>query len=207
MITKKLDLGLVVVEDVFSNGKDIIKFLENYNSQSESNNDGTIWSPWQDNGNSIFCYQKRIESKETINPNNKYYSQELFLMNEINSISDRALEEYFKEYPFAKANLKGREKPNILKYVEGGFLPPHQDHGVSSRALSVLIYLNDDYEGGEISFPISNIVLKPKSGSVVLFPSNFLYVHTISDMISGVRYSIPAWFHNRYDMLMSDGSE
>lgn len=207
MITKKLDLGLIMVEDVFNNGNQIIEHLENYNLKSETDGYGTIWNPWKDGQDNIFCYQKRLESKDTLLSNHKYYQEELFLMNEINSIADKALEEYFKEYTFARANLKGREKPNILKYVQGGFLPPHQDHGVSTRALSVLIYLNDNYEGGEISFPISNVTIKPKAGSVVLFPSNFLYVHTISSMKSGVRYSIPAWFHNRHDMLMSDGTE
>jgi predicted 2-oxoglutarate/Fe(II)-dependent dioxygenase YbiX len=207
MITKKLDLGLIMVEDVFNNGNQIIEFLENYNSKSEQENNGTIWNPWVDGQNSVFCYQKRLQNKEELFTNHKYYEEELFLINEINLIADKALEEYFSEYTFARANLKGRERPNILKYVKGGFLPPHQDHGVSTRALSVLIYLNDDYEGGEISFPISNITIKPKAGSVVLFPSNFLYVHTISDIVSGTRYSIPAWFHNRHDMLMSDGTE
>lgn len=207
MIVKKLDLGLMLVEDVFSNGEEIINVLESYDQESIKDNHGSIWTPWQDKGMDPFCYQKRLIQKDNLDINNKYYEHEKFLSNQVTEIVNKGLEPYFDEYPFARGNLKGREEPNILKYVKDGHLPPHQDHGVSSRALSVLVYLNDNYEGGEISFPISNVTLKPKAGSVMLFPSNFLYIHTIANMKSGVRYAIPAWMHNRYDMYMSDGTE
>jgi Rps23 Pro-64 3,4-dihydroxylase Tpa1-like proline 4-hydroxylase len=207
MIVTNLDFGLMMIDNVFDNGQEIIDMLNKFDEEAISNEDPSIWEPWQDEGRDPFCYQKRLRGDKELNPNDKYYKYDSFLNSQINQISDKALESYFQKYPFARANLKGRERPNILKYVHGGHLPAHQDHGVSSRALSVLLYLNDDYEGGEITFQVSNVTVKPKAGSVILFPSNFLYVHEISEMKSGVRYSVPAWFHNRYDMLMSDGTE
>jgi Rps23 Pro-64 3,4-dihydroxylase Tpa1-like proline 4-hydroxylase len=102
-----------------------------------------------------------------------------------------------KLYPFAKNNLKSRERVmHLLRYDKGGYLPPHQDQGVSTRVLSVLLYLNDDYEGGEIEFPQSGVKIKPSAGSLIFFPSNFLYVHTVHPLISGQRYSLPNWYHN-----------
>ena len=207
METKVLDIGLVIIENAISNPQDIIYKIENLDKKRLESGLKSIWSPWQDEGQDPFCYQFRLSSEKDIQENYPFYSEEIELWNVLTSTVDQALEEYYKLYPFARANLKGRERPNILKYVSGGELPPHQDIGVSSRSLSVLSYLNDDYEGGEISFPQSNVTLKPKAGSIVFFPSNFIYVHTIAKMKSGVRYAIPSWFHNRYDMYMSDGTE
>jgi predicted 2-oxoglutarate/Fe(II)-dependent dioxygenase YbiX len=60
----------------------------------------------------------------------------------------------------------------------------------------VLLYLNDDYEGGEITFRNSKITFKPKPGSVLFFPSNFLYVHEVAPITKGPRYALPNWYHN-----------
>jgi predicted 2-oxoglutarate/Fe(II)-dependent dioxygenase YbiX len=84
----------------------------------------------------------------------------------------------------------------VLKYEKAGFLPGHTDQGVSTRCVSVLIYLNDDYEGGNIVFPNSKVSLKPEAGSMLFFPSNFLYVHEIEPILSGTKYSLPNWYHN-----------
>lgn len=207
METKILDIGLVMIENAINNPQSIIDRIEGLDKKRKESGLQSIWSPWQDEGRDPFCYQFRLSSEKDIQPSYPFYEEEIDLWNVLTGTVDTALEEYFKLYPFARANLKGRERPNILKYVSGGELPPHQDIGVSSRSLSVLSYLNDDYDGGEISFPQSNITLKPKAGSIVFFPSNFIYVHTIAKMKSGVRYAIPSWFHNRYDMYMSDGTE
>jgi Rps23 Pro-64 3,4-dihydroxylase Tpa1-like proline 4-hydroxylase len=74
------------------------------------------------------------------------------------------------------------------KYSQG--LDPHRDgHKVipdePEFSLSTLIYLNDEYSGGEISFPEYDLSIKPKAGELVIFPSYFLHevkqVHEISN--------------------------
>jgi len=207
MEVKVLEIGLVMVENAILDPQGVINKIESLDKKRKDANLESIWSPWQDEGRDPFCYQFRLSSEKDIRSDYPFYNEEIELWSILTSTVDSALEEYYKLYPFSKANLKGRERPNILKYVSGGELPPHQDIGVSSRSLSVLSYLNDDYEGGEISFPQSNITIKPKAGTILFFPSNFIYVHTIAKMKSGVRYAIPSWFHNRYDMYMSDGTE
>ena len=62
-----------------------------------------------------------------------------------------------------------------------------------SGHLSILGYLNDDFEGGELYFPELNYGFKPKMGSVVLFPGNLHYVHGVAPITSGVRYTISQW--------------
>lgn len=58
--------------------------------------------------------------------------------------------------------------------------------------LTVLGVLNKDYEGGEfIMFGDHEIKLPP--GSVVVFPSNFVFPHEVKPVKSGVRYSYVSW--------------
>jgi Rps23 Pro-64 3,4-dihydroxylase Tpa1-like proline 4-hydroxylase len=86
----------------------------------------------------------------------------------------------------------------LLRYSGGEHYGRHYDGGTeSSRSISVLIYLNDDYEGGEIEFPNFNIKIKPKAGMLMLFPSNYAYAHIAHPVTSGTKYVIATWLRDR----------
>ena len=101
----------------------------------------------------------------------------------------------------AKFPLMMSEKINqidLLKYSPGGKYEIHTDHYTTSpRHLSIIINLNDDYEGGDLIFTdqrhneIKRFNLG--KGSIVFFPSNFMYPHSITPIKKGTRYSIVAW--------------
>jgi predicted 2-oxoglutarate/Fe(II)-dependent dioxygenase YbiX len=58
--------------------------------------------------------------------------------------------------------------------------------------LTILGALNDDYEGGElIMWEDEQIIIPP--GSVIIFPSNFLYPHKVMPVTKGTRYSYVSW--------------
>ena len=81
-----------------------------------------------------------------------------------------------------------------LKYSGGQEYKEHSDSKTETgRTLSVLCYLNDDYEGGEIEFVNFNFKLKPKAGSIVLFPSTFPYSHIAHPVKSGTKYALVTW--------------
>lgn len=84
----------------------------------------------------------------------------------------------------------------ILKYHEGDFCNTHVDgeENFSHRKVSGLFYLNDDYEGGEITFPKFNITIKPKKNSILLFPANYAYEHSASEVKKGKKICIVTWF-------------
>ena len=87
---------------------------------------------------------------------------------------------------------------DLLKYSFGGKYEVHTDHFTTcTRHLSVIINLNDDYEGGDLIFTDQKGKeikrLKLAKGSIVFFPSNFMYPHGIEPIIKGTRYSIVAW--------------
>jgi len=104
----------------------------------------------------------------------------------------------FYKAKFPKMNSNKINQIDLLKYTPGGKYDVHIDHYSSfARHLSVIINLNDDYKGGDLVFTDqkNNVVkrLKLKKGSIVFFPSNFMYPHRIEPITKGTRYSIVAW--------------
>lgn len=65
-----------------------------------------------------------------------------------------------------------------------------------------VIYLNDssEYDGGEIYFPNQGLSYAPKKGDAVIFPCGGQeYVHGVTEIIYGRRYTIPMWHTKRPD--------
>jgi Rps23 Pro-64 3,4-dihydroxylase Tpa1-like proline 4-hydroxylase len=215
-----LDLGLVYYKNIIKNPAQLIKDIEDLDNDYTLNPDIALrtevkpWTAWRNesNGtNEIFCWQKFIPQVKNISEDDYFKDRQIDISSQLFGALDETLEHYSnKIYPFAAKNIKSREKTmHLLRYDQSGYLPAHQDQGVSTRVLSVLLYLNDDYEGGEITFRHSGLTLKPKPGSVLFFPSNFLYVHEVAPVTKGPRYALPNWYHNieQNGMMYSNGSE
>jgi hypothetical protein len=65
-------------------------------------------------------------------------------------------------------------------------------HQKGVPVMSALGLLNDDYEGGDfLMFEDEKINLR--KGDIIIFPSNFLYPHSVKPVTSGVRYSFVSW--------------
>lgn len=211
-----LDLGLVYYKNIVKNTEQIIKNIEDLDERFLNSDDQTKsrtvvekWLPWVNESSKtkeIFCWQKFIPTMPQILDEDAFRDEQRNISSRIHGAIDQALFHYStKLYPFASRNIKAKEQTtNLLRYDKTGHLPPHQDQGVSTRVLSVLLYLNDDYAGGEITFRQSNITIKPQAGSVLFFPSNFLYIHEVAPVLKGPRYAVPTWFHNvPSDMIRS----
>jgi Rps23 Pro-64 3,4-dihydroxylase Tpa1-like proline 4-hydroxylase len=104
----------------------------------------------------------------------------------------------FYKIKFPKMSSHKINQIDLLKYSIGGKYEIHTDHFTTvARHLSIIINLNDDYEGGDLIFTDQkeNEIKKIKlqKGSIVFFPSNFMYPHSIKPITKGTRYSIVAW--------------
>jgi predicted 2-oxoglutarate/Fe(II)-dependent dioxygenase YbiX len=64
---------------------------------------------------------------------------------------------------------------------------------MAHRTVSLIYLINEDYGGGEIDLLDGEVVLKPKAGTCVVFPSSFQYPHEIKAVTSGTRWSIVSW--------------
>jgi hypothetical protein len=63
----------------------------------------------------------------------------------------------------------------------------------SEHIISMMFYLNDDYDDGEIEFLDLDkkiISYKPQAGDIIVFPSFFPYFHSARYPIGGPRYTI-----------------
>ena len=86
----------------------------------------------------------------------------------------------------------------VLKYMNNGHYNLHVDHGQSiPRTLSFIFFVNDYYEGGELSFALPNFLgtssVEKKKNRMIIWPSNFLYPHGVEPVTQGTRYSVVAW--------------
>jgi len=82
----------------------------------------------------------------------------------------------------------------ILKYGTGQKFTNHiDDHPNYHRRVSSLYYINDNYSGGEINFPRFNISYKPKANEMIIFPSTYVYNHSVSPVTEGTRYVVVSW--------------
>lgn len=90
------------------------------------------------------------------------------------------------------------ENFNMLKYQSGQEYKPHYDGGTNTkRNMSCIVYLNDDYEGGEIDFVHHKVKIKPQAGMMAIFPSNYAYTHSACPVTAGSKYAIVTWLNDQ----------
>ena len=104
----------------------------------------------------------------------------------------------FYKTKFPKMMSSKINQIDLLKYSVGGKYEIHTDHyTTTARHLSIIMNLNDEYEGGDLVFTDQKEKeikrLKLGKGSIVFFPSNFMYPHGIQPITKGTRYSIVSW--------------
>ena len=121
---------------------------------------------------------------------------DLFYWNYIKNEIERIYTFYKAKFP--KMTSSKINQIDLLKYSVGGKYEIHIDHFTSvARHLSIIINLNDNYEGGDLIFTDQKEKeikrLKLGKGSIVFFPSNFMYPHGIQPITKGTRYSIVSW--------------
>jgi len=94
--------------------------------------------------------------------------------------------------------------PDLMRYTRGGYYKAHSDADifdpkmgiwkkVLDRDYSLLLYLNNDFEGGAVRFEHFNYTFFPEKGDLLIFPSDYLYLHEALLVTAGVRYVIVSW--------------
>ena len=103
-----------------------------------------------------------------------------------------------------KYDIVAAESCQVTRYTKDGFYKWHKD-GMGShheiindpnnkgnvRKLSMSVFLNDNYEGGNFEIVDEDKVPRLEEGSIIVFPS-FLE-HRVAPVTKGTRYSLVAW--------------
>jgi hypothetical protein len=167
-----------------------------FNNPSEllSNVLSKNWKPYNnDGGGSTLIGRSTI-----IYDNEEVYDQIL-------NVFLKCLEEYIDEnnLDITTGNL-GIGWWLVRDYAAGSVMAAHEDaysyvkdgEDEVKPKLTMLLYINEDYQGGEISFPNENVTIKPEAGSVVIFPSNLS--HEVKTVISGNRYMTQTYIYEKH---------
>ena len=100
------------------------------------------------------------------------------------------------------------EQVTILRYEQGQEYKWHIDqplpysttltpYSAETRVWSVVLYLNDDFEGGETQ--VLEDIYIPKKGTALVFPSSWHYPHTALPVKQGTKYAVVTWYHPVFD--------
>jgi predicted 2-oxoglutarate/Fe(II)-dependent dioxygenase YbiX len=90
---------------------------------------------------------------------------------------------------------------NFARWPPGYELKPHADrenpdgmpHPYSWRDFGAVIYVNADYEGGEIYFPTLEREFAPEPGTLAVFPGTLRFLHGVKPVTIGMRHTIAAF--------------
>lgn len=90
----------------------------------------------------------------------------------------------------------------LVRWPQGMHMKPHADnanpggepHRMPWRRFASILYLNDDYQGGELYLTALNRIVRPKCGRFVAFTGGFHHEHAVLNVKAGTRYTMPAFF-------------
>jgi len=190
---ENLGLGLNIYRNAFS-----LDDANRYINTLESNlgQDGKYtWSEAQVTNSTTPIKKARdcVDFKykqENLGPKDETNSELIDLHEEIYQKLKYCIDDYARYWGI---NVVYYEAFNFVKYEgEGTHFNIHADHGPAYNCtVSAVIYINDNYEGGEIQFPrLDNLVHTPKVGDIAVFPSNYIYEHASLPMKSGTKYCV-----------------
>ena len=105
------------------------------------------------------------------------------------------------KFPTGSGQIMNQFSPvRFNRYSPGQIMRQHHDHihslfdgkikGVP--VLTFILNFNDDYEGADLFF-WEDTVAKLGKGDIIMFPSNWLFPHGVTEATKGVRYSGSVW--------------
>lgn len=111
-------------------------------------------------------------------------------------------DDYYNRYMNEYAILKkfGHHSSYSFKVqktdIGGGYHDWHcetTNRECSNRILAWMVYLNNVEDGGETEFLYQHKRIKPKAGSILIFPAGFTHTHRGNPPLSNTKYVITGW--------------
>ena len=137
--------------------------------------------------------------------NNIYYNDvdDLYLKNHLKNINYMVADlisnvQNVQHYPHFCDLVLWKEGQYMVRHVDNGFGQPYEiERALCVRTYSAIIYLNNDYKGGETVVKINenkDYISNPKVGSLLAFSSDQKSEHGVNKITSGTRATIAMWF-------------
>jgi len=118
---------------------------------------------------------------------------------QMNEVLFECLEEYtqvfghLKTVPFYSLAQKIQKTP-----AGGGYHVWHDENSSiqeARRALVWMVYLNDDYEGGETEYLYYKKRIQPERGKLLIWPAGITHCHRGGLVLKGNKYVATGWFY------------
>jgi hypothetical protein len=210
-------------EDVIEDPARLVSLIEELDSDESVYSVIPEWGFWFSNSADGHSFGSKkdfnLDALSSLDSNRKEDVE--YVVSQIRGSIKKVSEAYYRDRGFTN-------EPNIspfagvMKYRPGCEMGAHFDAQAGDRTLkySIVVYLNDNYEGGEISFIIRpydlrnpknsdlkpktdltdplnegliDFSLKPKAGSALIFPSTHPYNHQVHKIYSGDKYMFPGF--------------
>lgn len=180
-----------IYKRLFLNYDNIINLFESSNENSKN----WFWKKSEQTIKSNNKQRSSIEMNLPVYKNNYFslglndYEKKLIIVS--SDIQERIIQHVSHYANDFGLNISSSERTKVLKYEPGDFFKLHRDsYSLTPRDVSTILYLNENYLGGELSFKYFNFTYKPEFGDLVVFPSNYAYAHESSPIIDGTKYAI-----------------
>jgi hypothetical protein len=152
--------------------------------------------------NNVECYSViNIEENEThsfVIEKIKELFKSVNQKNDMIKIKGQTLFELRKVYGETRIHQDGVFNGDIILTENNGKVK-------TVRSLTIVINLNDDFDGGLYTFPNQNITIKPKKGTAILFPPYYTHPHSVSAVETGkFRYICSSWALDDFMISESD---
>lgn len=154
-------------------------------------------SPW-DTANSEFWDNKVLNDITIYSKVSRELGMFLF------DLRDRVAEAIKKSYSLDSEVYSDVQQ--IVRWYPGMEMSPHSDNMENTpfhehhahRAFGSVIYLNDNYSGGNTYYPQHDISVAPKAGMLAIHPSDIGHMHGVSKVQDSTRYTIVSfWTFNK----------
>lgn len=182
-------------KNIIQNPYEIIDIIEKTDSISDDHSLISKWKDWKTSSDDPYVFGKQKMFKPYIGKekNENFINIYKILKDGISKVSKH----YEEQNDLEIGNLSPL---CINQYNTGSYMGPHCDtYSESSNAtISVVLYLNDNYSGGELYFENQKVKIKPEAGSIVVFPSKPPYMHQSLEITDGIKYMCPG-FWNKND--------
>lgn len=164
----------ILIENCLEDNEDLVKKYFELPIVQETRGDGSVF------GDAVFLWEEENDSLKSL-----FYNELHAIMLKASSIfvekNNKTMDNYSKRQTYYKIVRWSPPQDRMNAHADGWEV----DGKPMVPAITNLLYLTSDFEGGELHFPDHDITFKPKAGDVVSFFSNTR--HEVRPVFSGRR--------------------
>ena len=211
-----------VYKNVLPNPQGFYDVIKNSEKNNSKDSYFRSWDKWAHFG--TYTQKKWIDEYSEENFNDEIFAREKQFADAVEDAYDLVLKDYVSRHNISLTDgwhfsgcsfCKYDSDVNTLKndmtmQYHTDFIISQKDMPGDKFKITCTMYINDDYDGGEIEFFVDGNIFayKPSAGDIVVFPSDSPYYHGVKVISNGNKYFVrnfimepfegtPEWLENQ----------